>query len=741
MINTRPRRPCSLASNGIGIAGATKLADALCVNRTLCHLVLRDNGIGPEGATRFGRALRTNQGLQHLDLTGNAIGDAGAVAIGDAVQANTVLIRLVLANNCIRDAGAASLGAGLRRNTTLLHVDLDHNPTTAFSIEELAVALLDNSTVIELCFHGQNARTDSAQSIEGSLASNRVRRAVNAALQLAHTKCINLDRIGVDDKHMAEICAALRRSVNVARVTLNDSNVGDPGVEKLCLALALCTRNHVIALSLERAAFTLAGTRNIADLLRSTIALRELMLSGNDLGGAAGVSYLADALSVNTTVRCMGLGGCHVTDVGVMRLARVLRSNSPLCDLSLRDNSIGPAGAVELSNALQMSGRVMHLNMCNNHIGDEGASSFGLALRANTLSRLILAENGIGDTGVHQLADALRKTTVTTHLDLDANLGISDSGVTALSIALLVNASVAEVRVYGENVVSDERTAINIPKNFARIPQFAFAGSKITSISLPSTVVAIGSNAFEECTALKSIHFAELNGITEIPSEAFAGCTALTELIVPRGVTTIGPHAFQGCAALCTLTIPGTVVEISTGSFAMCRMLTEVAIPASVRTVGDSAWQGCVGLKSVSIPTGVNVGANMLSQCTSLERVEIDVMSAILRAPSATMFEDCSPALRLCVSGYAFRVLSGDEHDVVVSWPPLPDVNSDFLVDLNSMVAEQHPMLCGKPTVKDGFELYGNANGNLVQLNTAAGMRLLHAGTIPPREIILQFLW
>jgi hypothetical protein len=75
----------------------------------------------------------------------------------------------------------------------------------------------------------------------------------------------------------------------------------------------------------------------------------------------------------------------------------------------------------------------------------------------------------------------------------------------------------------------------------------------------------IPNNAFRDSDLNKALVIPE--GVTEIGDYAFAG-TQITSVTLPRTVTRIGANAFSGCGSLTTVIIPSSVTKITFGSSA-----------------------------------------------------------------------------------------------------------------------------------------------------------------------------
>lgn len=148
------------------------------------------------------------------------------------------------------------------------------------------------------------------------------------------------------------------------------------------------------------------------------------------------------------------------------------------------------------------------------------------------------------------------------------------------------------------------------------IPAIVYIGES------PYTVNAIGESAFAGCSRLKSIIIPK--GITSIGSNAFDGCTSLTSITIPEGVTSIGEWAFHNCSKLKSVTIPDGVTSIGAFAFYHCSNLISITIPEGITSIGDYVFSGCSNLNSITLPDGVtSIGAYAFQNCKSIANITI----------------------------------------------------------------------------------------------------------------------
>lgn len=93
-----------------------------------------------------------------------------------------------------------------------------------------------------------------------------------------------------------------------------------------------------------------------------------------------------------------------------------------------------------------------------------------------------------------------------------------------------------------------------IPKSVHRIEAWAFCGTHLRDISIPKSVVKIGSFAFAYSKTLTSIEIPK--SVTAIENYTFSSCKALTKCVIPKSVVEMGTGVFNNCPALTDLRLP-----------------------------------------------------------------------------------------------------------------------------------------------------------------------------------------
>ena len=212
-----------------------------------------------------------------------------------------------------------------------------------------------------------------------------------------------------------------------------------------------------------------------------------------------------------------------------------------------------------------------------------------------------------------------------------------------------------------------EATTVSIPSTVQVIEEYAFAASSLSSVVFAegSQLQAIGEYAFASAEAIEegnivprltSINIEDCSNLLTISQGAFAG-QPLGTITFPSSLRAIGEEAFGRCSNLLSVYIPASVTSISSGAFYGCSGITSIivdpqnskydsrdncnaiilsstntlvyacastTIPASIKAIGDAAFQGIRDITEIILPYGIEkIGYAAFDECRELESIYI----------------------------------------------------------------------------------------------------------------------
>lgn len=206
----------------------------------------------------------------------------------------------------------------------------------------------------------------------------------------------------------------------------------------------------------------------------------------------------------------------------------------------------------------------------------------------------------------------------------------NDSGKPTKGLSYTLNDDGESYSVTGIGTAADAKIVIPEERDgfpVTSIDDWAFAGSEITSVTIPDSVTTIGESAFYDCDSLEHVMLG--NGITSINYQTFSDCDALTDITLPDSVTAIRYWAFSGCNLLRNVNIPDGVTSIGDNAFHGCTSLTSITVPDRTESIGEQAFAYCYSLTKVVLGSGVkSIKHDAFAYCDSLTNVYITDMTA-----------------------------------------------------------------------------------------------------------------
>ena len=189
-----------------------------------------------------------------------------------------------------------------------------------------------------------------------------------------------------------------------------------------------------------------------------------------------------------------------------------------------------------------------------------------------------------------------------------------------------------------------------IPEGAEYIGQSAFQGCKnLKTLHLPKSIKNIESNAFADCdieeinfenieyigggafsgSNLKNADLSNLKGayvelgVLEeglLPTDVFAQCEKLENVILSEAITVIDGWAFRECENLTKVEMP-SVIDIWGMAFYQCSNLSDVDL-SNVQTIGDNAFYKCSNLSDIDITNVQTIGEAAFYECSNLSEID-----------------------------------------------------------------------------------------------------------------------
>ena len=322
---------CNVSRGGLTSAGAQRLCDVLCDERSsaVTRVDLGGNNIGDYGAEAFAEMLRYNDTLSVLLLDDNNItSHRHLTQFCVSLYENTTLTELSLSKNAIGDEGATELAEALFENRTTMRVlHLSECGIGSEGVDLLAHSLIYNRSLISLDL-SKNPLGPGAVRFGEALGTNTVLRTLDLH------RCLDLEEEG-----FRMVCEGLMQPTSA--LTALDISYYRPGV-------APDSNGH--------------GADYLSQMLTHNRALTFLDFSLGGVGNE-GAALLAAALRVNTTLRSLFLVFNGILNEGARQLADALRVNVSLLQLDLSRNIFTDVGVAALLGALAVNATLQALNL------------------------------------------------------------------------------------------------------------------------------------------------------------------------------------------------------------------------------------------------------------------------------------------------------------------------------------------------------------------------------------------
>lgn len=187
-------------------------------------------------------------------------------------------------------------------------------------------------------------------------------------------------------------------------------------------------------------------------------------------------------------------------------------------------------------------------------------------------------------------------------------------------------------------------------------------------------IVGIAYGAYQGCRWLEVLGISE--GIEEIESGAFRGCTnikaislpnslkilgssystqenglfshtKISSIVIPPNVEQLGPYTFCGCDQLWKVTLSDKIEVIPDYAFSWCRKLSQINFPMNLKAIKNWAFNDCGKFDVIKIPYGTEyIGYGAFGGYTSIKDTYVPPTVTEISEGSHPLDRKHNPTLR-----------------------------------------------------------------------------------------------
>jgi len=158
----------------------------------------------------------------------------------------------------------------------------------------------------------------------------------------------------------------------------------------------------------------------------------------------------------------------------------------------------------------------------------------------------------------------------------------------------------------------------SIPEGIISIRSGAFDNCKLTSISLPKSLLLVDSYEFngEQLTDITvnelNPYYYSIDGVLFDKEKQsliqYPRNRDRTDYIIPDGIKIIEAEAFYGCKKLVNIVLPESLEIIREYAFKKCEGFKSITLPMSLQFIGEHAFEECPNLETVTLSRKTRIG-------------------------------------------------------------------------------------------------------------------------------------
>ena len=225
--------------------------------------------------------------------------------------------------------------------------------------------------------------------------------------------------------------------------------------------------------------------------------------------------------------------------------------------------------------------------------------------------------------------------------------GVTDIGASAFhGCSNLNEVFLPNLQTIGKNAFRLTGSIEGFPfENLKKIPTNAFYGSDVYRVNL-NNATSIQGSAFAYCTSLKDVSIPKIDTEINMGSAVFKNCPMLEKVVFNENTVYIPEHTFNGCN-FSSLDCFDIIETIADNAFSNNDALIDITM-SSVTIIGASAFENCSNLMSAHFPSITDVEYETFKGCSSLSTL---ILSDNIEWLGNSAFDGCEKLKCLILNG------------------------------------------------------------------------------------------
>ena len=225
-----------------------------------------------------------------------------------------------------------------------------------------------------------------------------------SSLHSSKLRELSMSGTGISDPDFECIASYIHSTTSLESLDIGWNDISVESIDLLCKGLS--ANSSMRRLDMVGCHLTTSHCVCLGQLLRHPIHCKIERLDINECSMTSdGVGEVVSGLSDNHTLRELILSGNQIGSEGAVAVATMLKRNSSLETLWLDICSIGSSGGVELGVALERNKTLRVLGLSRNAIGDDGVRGLCVGLENNSslVGLYLFGDESLGEEGVSLL--------------------------------------------------------------------------------------------------------------------------------------------------------------------------------------------------------------------------------------------------------------------------------------------------------------------------------------------------